>query len=117
MKAEWRSLPFLGWADLLRLGIIKRIVELPMWYVVQTRTGTEESIRIQCQKNVSAEVLARCFIPYYEEQKRIRGEWTTQTKVLFPGYVFMITENVEALYLSLIHISSDGIDEHYQYFS
>lgn len=43
-----------------------------MWYVVQTRTGTEESIRIQCQKNVSAEVLERCFIPYYEEQKRIR---------------------------------------------
>ena len=69
-----------------------------MWYVVQTRTGTEESIRIQCKKNVSAEVLERCFIPYYEEQKRIRGEWTTQTKVLFPGYVFMITENVEALY-------------------
>lgn len=72
-----------------------------MWYVVQTRTGTEESIRIQCKKNVSAEVLERCFIPYYEEQKRIRGEWTTQTKVLFPGYVFMITENVEALYEEL----------------
>ena len=34
-----------------------------MWYVVQTRTGTEESIRIQCKKNVSAEVLERCFIP------------------------------------------------------
>ena len=72
-----------------------------MWYVVQTRTGTEESIRIQYKKNVSAEVLERCFIPYYEEQKRIRGEWTTQTKVLFPGYVFMITENVEALYEEL----------------
>ena len=72
-----------------------------MWYVVQTRTGTEESIQIQCQKNVSAEVLERCFIPYYEEQKRIRGEWTTQRKVLFPGYVFMITENVESLYEEL----------------
>lgn len=72
-----------------------------MWYVVQTRTGTEESIRLQCQKNVSAEVLKRCFIPYYEEQKRIRGEWTTQKKVLFPGYVFMIAENVESLYKEL----------------
>ena len=64
------------------------------------------------QKNVSAEVLERCFIPYYEEQKRIRGEWTTQTKVLFPGYVFMITENVEALYEELKTII--GVIEHSQ---
>lgn len=72
-----------------------------MWYVVQTRTGTEESIQIQCERNISDEVLERCFIPYYEEQKRIRGEWTTQKKILFPGYIFMITENVDALYEEL----------------
>ncbi len=72
-----------------------------MWYVVQIRTGTEESIQMQCRKNVSEEVLERCFIPYYEERKRIRGEWTTQKKVLFPGYVFMISENVKRLYEEL----------------
>ena len=72
-----------------------------MWYVVQTRTGTEESIQIQCERNISDEVLERCFIPYYEEQKRIRGEWTIQKKILFPGYIFMITENVDALYEEL----------------
>lgn len=72
-----------------------------MWYVVQIRIGTEESIQMQCQKNVSEEVLERCFIPYYEERKRIRGEWTTQKKVLFPGYVFMISENVKRLYEEL----------------
>lgn len=69
-----------------------------MWYVVQVRTGTEESIRIQCEKQMSEEVLRRCFIPYYEESKRIRGRWTTLEKVLFPGYVFMITEKIEKLY-------------------
>lgn len=69
-----------------------------MWYVVQVRTGTEESIRIQCEKQMSEEVLRRCFIPYYEESKRIRGRWTTLEKVLFPGYVFMITEKMEKLY-------------------
>ena len=72
-----------------------------MWYVVQVRTGAEESIRTQCVKNVGTDVLKRCFIPYYEEKKRIRGEWTIQKKVLFPGYIFCITEQLEDLFQSL----------------
>ena len=72
-----------------------------MWYVVQVRTGTEESIRIQCQKRIPESILTRCFIPYYEEKKRIRGEWVTQKKVLFPGYLFMVTDELEELYLQL----------------
>ncbi|MCC2255204.1 antiterminator LoaP [Ruminococcus sp. CLA-AA-H200] len=72
-----------------------------MWYVMQVRTGTEESIRLQCRSNISEAVLEHCFIPYYEEKKRIRGEWTIQKKVLFPGYVFVVTEKMEQLYESL----------------
>lgn len=72
-----------------------------MWYVLQVRTGTEESIRLQCRSNIPEAVLERCFIPYYEEKKRIRGEWTIQKKVLFPGYVFVITEDLNHLYDSL----------------
>ncbi|XCP85379.1 antiterminator LoaP [Roseburia hominis] len=72
-----------------------------MWYVVQVRTGTEENIRKQCLKNVNSDVLKRCFIPYYEEKKRIRGEWTVNQKVLFPGYVFVVTEQLEEMYQQL----------------
>ena len=72
-----------------------------MWYVMQVRTGTEENIRLQCSRKIPAEVLERCFIPYYEEKKRIRGEWTMQKKVLFPGYLFVVTENMEKLYENL----------------
>ena len=72
-----------------------------MWYVIQVRTGAEESIQIQCQKNISEDTLEKCFIPYYEEQKRIRGIWTTQKKVLFPGYVFLVTEKLVLLYEDL----------------
>lgn len=75
-----------------------------MWYVAQVRIGTEESIRIQCEKNVSAEVLERCFIPYYEEKKRIRGEWTVQKKVLFPGYVFIVSGELEKVYEELRNV-------------
>ena len=72
-----------------------------MWYVLQVRTGTEESIRLQCRNNIPKAALERCFIPYYEEKKRIRGEWTIQKKVLFPGYVFVVTEDLNHLYDSL----------------
>ena len=75
-----------------------------MWYVLQVRTGTEESIRLQCRNKISEAVLKRCFIPYYEEKKRIRGEWTLQKKVLFPGYVFVITDELDELYQSLKNV-------------
>ena len=75
-----------------------------MWYVVQVRTGTEESIKIQCERKVSDRILERCFIPYYEERRRIQGSWTTIKRILFPGYVFAITEDIEELYQQLKHV-------------
>ncbi|WP_346707064.1 antiterminator LoaP [Massilistercora timonensis] len=75
--------------------------DIQMWYVMQVRTGTEENIRLQCSRRIPEGVLERCFIPYYEEKKKIRGEWTVQKKVLFPGYIFVVTENMEQLYEAL----------------
>ena len=75
-----------------------------MWYVVQVRSGTEETIRMQCIRRIPEEILERCFIPYYEERKHIQGTWVTNRKILFPGYVFAVTENLEKLYESLKQI-------------
>ena len=72
-----------------------------MWYVVQVRTGSEESIRRQCEKNIGREIMELCFIPCYEEQRHIRGEWVTLKKILFPGYLFVVTEKLEELYENL----------------
>lgn len=68
------------------------------WYVMQVRTGTEENICIQCRKDIPEDVLEKCFLPYYEEKRKIRGEWTVLKKILFPGYVFAITQDMEKLY-------------------
>ncbi|MCD8130626.1 MAG: antiterminator LoaP [Lachnospiraceae bacterium] len=65
-----------------------------MWYVMQVRTGTEENIRLQCGKMLSGSALSRCFIPYYEEKKKRQGSWKTEQKILFPGYVFLDTEDI-----------------------
>lgn len=73
----------------------------PMWYVMQVRTGTEENIRCQCQRLISSDTLERCFIPYYQQKKRFQGEWHIQERILFPGYVFLITQNLEKLVESL----------------
>ena len=73
----------------------------PKWYVMQVRTGTEENICIQCKKDIEEDVLEKCFLPYYEEKRRVRGEWKILKKILFPGYVFVITQDIEMLYQQL----------------
>lgn len=75
-----------------------------MWYVMQVYTGMEENIRTQCRKEILPDVLKECFIPYYEEKKRIKGEWKVFQKILFPGYVFLDTEKVEQLCIAIKHI-------------
>ncbi|MCD8103712.1 MAG: antiterminator LoaP [Lachnospiraceae bacterium] len=72
-----------------------------MWYVMQVQTGSEEKIRIQCSTLLSPQVLLQCFIPYYEEQRKLHGEWNLQKKVLFPGYIFMISDQLDELRIGL----------------
>ena len=72
-----------------------------MWYVVQVRTGMEEEIKTQCDRVIDGQILQRCFIPYYKSLKKYEGEWHIEQKILFPGYLFVITENVEGLYMEL----------------
>lgn len=71
------------------------------WYVMQVCTGTEENICIQCRKDITKDVLEKCFLPYYEEKRKIRGEWKILKKLLFPGYVFVVTADKEKLYMQL----------------
>lgn len=78
-----------------------------MWYVIQVRTGTEANICRQCEARIPETVLQRCFIPYYEEQKKMQGKWKTLQRVLFPGYVFLVTELVEELFQQLKKV--DGL--------
>lgn len=75
-----------------------------MWYVMQVYTGTENKIQAWCREEMNAPVLQECFIPLYEEKKRIRGEWIIQKKPLFPGYVFLVTDRLEDLQVQLQQI-------------
>lgn len=72
-----------------------------MWYVIQVRTGMEEETRKQCEKIIDKEILEKSFIPMYEQERKYQGEWHKELKVLFPGYVFLISEDKEKLFFEL----------------
>ena len=75
---------------------------MSMWYVIQVRAGTEENIVFQCRKKIEdSAVLERCFVPYYERKRRYGGEWHLEKRVLFPGYVFLVSDDVVQLYYGL----------------
>lgn len=85
-----------------------------MWYAVQVKTGEEEKTKLLCNKMIPEEILEECFIPYYEKKIKYMGKWHTETEVLFPGYIFMISEqkvdlisNVKKI-PKLIKILGDG---------
>lgn len=75
-----------------------------MWYVIQVRTGTEEHIVLQCERQIDENILERCFVPHYEEKKKFCGRWEVTERILFPGYVFVVTEQLEELHEQLKNV-------------
>ena len=99
-----------------------------MWYVIQVFTGTEEKTAESCRSLIGVQdknaedalrgtdgvlpqtdgilentdaVLKKCFIPYVIRKRRYCGEWHEEKKILFPGYVFLVSDNPGELFLRL----------------
>lgn len=75
-----------------------------MWYVIQVSTGKEEQILTMIKKYGVQEYIKECFIPKYERRKKYLGQWHQEEAVLFPGYIFVISEQAEELYQALKQI-------------
>lgn len=76
-----------------------------MWYVIQVAGGREEETAALIQKQISPDVMRESFIPRKERIKKFRGRWRQVQEILFPGYVFTETEQPEALFLELKHVT------------
>lgn len=76
-----------------------------MWYVMQVYTGQEMEIARQCRERVTREG-EEVFVPRAERMRRARGEAELVKTVLFPGYVFIETEDPEGTYLRLKSIKA-----------
>ena len=68
-----------------------------MWYVAQVQAGRESSTLEMCRRLVPPSVMEDCFMPEYEVMWKIRGEWRLVKRLLFPGYLFFVTDDPEAL--------------------
>lgn len=75
-----------------------------MWYVIWTATGKEEELRNEIVKSVSQELYSKCWVPCRMERRKESGRWLDVKKVLFPGYLFIETNDIEAIYIELRHI-------------
>ena len=71
------------------------------WYVIQVRNGHEKEIAEKCKILIPDTILKECFIPEFIYQKKYLGTWHEVKAVMFSGYIFMITENIEKLYVEL----------------
>ncbi len=72
-----------------------------MWYVMQTMTGQEEELVQLVQKMIPRHLYEDCFVAYYERVWRKQQQNVIHVERLFPGYVFITTEDPKELFLSL----------------
>lgn len=74
------------------------------WYVMQVKVGKEEKVANKCLSLTSRNLLHDCIVLKYQYKKRYLGSWHILEKILFPGYVFIIADNIEELYVKLEEI-------------
>lgn len=69
-----------------------------MWYVIQVMSGEEHEKEQLFKKlilNRDGRTYDKIFVPMYVRKKRYQGRWHEEQKVLFPGYIFVDTSDIE----------------------
>lgn len=75
-----------------------------MWYAIQTETGREEEVLRLMRRSLDKKLCSRYMILEAEWPKRSGGQWALLRKVMFPGYIFVETEEAEELFFQLKQI-------------
>ena len=68
-----------------------------MWYVVQVMTGKELHCCNLCRRYITREIYKEMFVPQYIQKKRYQGTWHQEEKILFPGYFFVDTAQIDTV--------------------
>lgn len=75
------------------------------WYVAKVSEGHDDSTACKCRKLIAPSVLADCFAPKVELLKKYGGTWRKVEQLLYPGYLFMISPDPQALAKALKALS------------
>ena len=74
------------------------------WYVGQVLAGKEASTLSQCRKLIDPSILHESFVPEFETMWKSSAGWRPERRLLFPGYLFFVTDNIEALAAGLTNV-------------
>jgi len=72
-----------------------------LWYVLQTQTGREDNLVKLIQRIVPGYLYGECFVAYHERLWRRQQRNFIHVERAFPGYVFITSDDPEALFLCL----------------
>lgn len=75
-----------------------------MYYVIQVSPGREDETEKHIVERVSAQLYSSCFHPVRHMRKKFYGKWKDMHEKLLPGYVFINSDAIQALYLELKRI-------------
>ena len=75
-----------------------------MWYVLQVPTGREDRLIEEIRCYQVQDYLEDIFAPRSVRKKKYQGKWQVYEELLFPGYLFVISEAPEELYQALKRI-------------
>ena len=64
------------------------------WYVLFVQAGKEEFMAIRCREELDKALRARIFVPKYQVMMQFASVWEIRERVLFPGYVFIETNEI-----------------------
>ena len=72
-----------------------------MWYAIQTVNGQEQQVCTWINQRMEHILFERCFVPLYEDVWRKEGVGHISVKKTFAGYVFIKSDQPEAVYEEL----------------
>ena len=65
-----------------------------MWYVIQTMAGREEAVRNEASMLIPE---ADFKVIYRTGKYNCKGKWISKKKIMFAGYIFAVTDDIEAV--------------------
>ena len=72
-----------------------------MWYVIQAKSGDEQKLKLLLEARLEQEYYRQCFVPLYEAVRRRQDKCLIIMRRLFPGYLFIDTDNPLEVYKAL----------------
>ena len=72
-----------------------------LWYAIQSYTGKEEQLTEMIRRVVPERYYGECFVPYFERLRCWRQQNQVHILRLFPGYLFISTDSIEAVFQCL----------------